>query len=71
MSKGNSIVSSIPLYVHFITEAKRVEHRPHLLAGFSPVLGFLGQILCSFVWMVCICACSFIFIFQLFLKFKP
>jgi hypothetical protein len=53
-------VSALSLYLHFITEKKRVEHRPHLLVGFSPILGFLGHILCSFVWMVCSFACSFI-----------
>jgi hypothetical protein len=37
----------------FAFEEKRAEHRPHLLARFSPVLGFLGYMLCSFVWMVC------------------
>jgi hypothetical protein len=30
---------------HFYTKEKRAE-QPHLLAGFSPVLGFLGRILC-------------------------
>jgi hypothetical protein len=48
----------------FITEEKREEHRPHLLAGFSPILGFPGYILCSFVWMVCSFSCSFIFVFS-------
>jgi hypothetical protein len=48
----------------FITEEKRAEHRPRLLAGFSLVLGFLLYILCSFVWMVCSFTCSFIFVFQ-------
>jgi hypothetical protein len=54
----------------FITEEKREEHRPHLLAGFSPILGFLGYILCSIVWMVCIFSCSFIFIFSYFHKYE-
>jgi hypothetical protein len=30
------------------------EHRPHVLAEFSLVSGFLGYILCSIAWMVCI-----------------
>jgi hypothetical protein len=69
MPKGNSIVISHSLlYVQFITEAKKEEYRPHLLAGFSLVLGFTGQIFCSFVWMMCICACSFILYFSYFLN---
>ena len=37
------------LYLHhFYTREKRAE-QPHLLARFSPVLGFLGHILCLFV----------------------
>jgi hypothetical protein len=58
MPKGNSIVSSHSFVVNFIIEPKRAEHRPHLLDRFYLVLGFLGQIFCSFVWMVCI-LCSF------------
>jgi hypothetical protein len=60
---GNSIVSNpISLYLHFINEEKSAEKRPHLLVGLSPILGFPGYILCSFVWMVCIFSYSIIFI---------
>jgi hypothetical protein len=56
----------LSLYLHFIIDEKRAKHIPHLLAGFSPVSGFLSHIPCSFVWLVCSFACSFIFEFQLF-----
>jgi hypothetical protein len=49
----------VSLYLHFITKKKRAEHRSHLLVGFSPISGFPGHILCSFMWMVCSFACSF------------
>jgi hypothetical protein len=41
--KGNSIESACFCVLSF--EEKR-EEWPHLLVGFSPVLGFLGYILC-------------------------
>jgi hypothetical protein len=44
----------LSLYLHNIyTREKRAE-QPHLLARFSPVLSFLGHILCLFVDGVCI-----------------
>jgi hypothetical protein len=39
----------LSLYLHcFFTRERRAEQR-HLLAEFSPILGFLGHILCLFV----------------------
>jgi hypothetical protein len=50
---------SISLYLHFITEKKRVEHRPHLLVGFSHI-GFSSLYpLCG--WCV-ICLASLILV---------
>jgi hypothetical protein len=48
----------LSLYLHhFYTREKRAE-QPHLLAGFSPVLGFPGHILCLFVDGVIVFYCS-------------
>jgi hypothetical protein len=44
---------------------------PHLLLGFSPILGFKGYNLCSFSCGSCVIfLISFVFIIQLFDKFK-
>jgi hypothetical protein len=44
----------LSLYLHnFYTRKKRAK-KPHLPAGFSPVLGFLGHILCLFIDGVCV-----------------
>jgi hypothetical protein len=59
----------LSLYLHhFYIREKRAE-KPHLLAGFSPVLGFPGHILCLFVDGVCIYLCSLFFTFELFHMF--
>ena len=56
----------LSLYLHHLfTREKRVE-QPHLLAGFSPVLGFLGHILCLFVDGVIVFYCSLFSTFYLF-----
>jgi hypothetical protein len=44
--KGNSIETASFFVLAF--EEKRVEG-PHIIVGFSPVLGFLGYILCLFM----------------------
>jgi hypothetical protein len=44
--KGNSTESASFFVLAF--EEKRAE-QPHLLVGFSPILGFPGHILCLFV----------------------
>jgi hypothetical protein len=67
---GNSRVNAPSLYLHFITEKKREKHEPHLLVGFSPILGFPSHTFCSFVWMVCSFFCSFHFNLSYFHKFK-
>jgi hypothetical protein len=64
-SKANPQRVSLSLYLHhFYNREKRVE-QPHLLVGFSPVLGFPGHILCSFVDGVFIYLCSLFFAFKL------
>jgi hypothetical protein len=56
----------ISLYFHhFYTREKRAE-QPHLLDGFSPVLGFPGHILCLFVNGVIVFYCSLFSAFYLF-----
>jgi hypothetical protein len=62
--KGNSIQSLCFFVLTF--EETRAE-RPHLLAEFSPVLGFPCYILClSMMVYVNICLCSLFFVFNLF-----
>jgi len=56
----------LSLYLHhFYTKEKRAK-QPHLLVGFSPVLGFPGHILCLFVDGVIVFYCSLFFAFYLF-----
>jgi hypothetical protein len=39
----------VSLYLHDLFTREKREEQPHLLVGFSPVLSFLGYILCLFV----------------------
>jgi hypothetical protein len=48
-SKTNLQTTHLSLYLHYFYTREKREEKPHLLAGFSPVLGFLGYILCLFV----------------------
>jgi hypothetical protein len=50
---------------HFYTKEKR-EKKPHLVDGFSPVLGFPGHILCLFVDGVIGFYCSLFSTFYIF-----
>jgi hypothetical protein len=65
-SKENPQRVHLYLYLHhFYTREKRVE-QPHLLAGYSPVLGFPGHILCLFMDGVIVLYYSLFFTFYLF-----
>jgi hypothetical protein len=66
MSKETPKRVSLSLYLHhFHTREKRAE-QPHLLARFSPVLGFPSHMLCLFVNGVIVFYCSLFSAFYLF-----
>jgi hypothetical protein len=59
----------LSLYLHHFHNREKKEKQPHLLVGFSPVLGFLGHILSIFVDGACIYLCYLFFAFELFHTF--
>jgi hypothetical protein len=65
-SKETPKSASFFVLASFLYQRKESREQPHLLAGFSPILGFPGHILCLFVDGVIVFYCSLFFTFYLF-----